>query len=119
PKIDRTRVTRADVVCAFHGWLKEEEGEKTKLYGGRWLIPKLRIACPWAIHHKVRGVRYLGGVQLTVQGLNHWATQHSAAEQDGRGAKGSSGKSADVNRWWAKEQQEEEEKEGKEAALKA
>ena len=93
-----TKVTRADVMCAFHGWRREDEGDKARLYGARWLIPKLRIACPWAIHRPVLGVRCLCGVKLSVEALKHWARQNAA--QDGRGAEGSSHASDAVNQPW-------------------
>ena len=60
-----TKVNRADLICAFHGWLKEEAGDAAKMHSARWLIPKLRNACPWAIPRKMKGVRYFCGVRLT------------------------------------------------------
>jgi len=93
-----TKVTRADVMCAFHGWRREDEGDKARLYGARWLIPKLRIACPWAIHRSVNGVRCLCGVKLSAEALKHWARQNAA--QDGRGVEGSSRTSDAVNQSW-------------------
>jgi len=107
----RIRITRTDLVCAFHGWLKAEEGDNAKLYGARWLIPKLRIACPWITHYTGDGgVRYLGGAQMTTQGLDHWETQHNAAAQDGRGARGSSTQRKGVNDPWSTEKEKAEEK---------
>jgi hypothetical protein len=95
-----TKVTRADVVCAFHGWRRDDEGDNARLYGARWLIPKLRIACPWAVHRPIKGVRYLCGVELTEEALKHWARQATAAAGGGRGAEGSSVNKDEVNRPW-------------------
>ena len=65
-----TKINRADLICAFHGWLKEEVGDEAKMHGARWLMPKLRSACPWAISRKIVGTRYLCGVKLTEERSN-------------------------------------------------
>jgi P4 family phage/plasmid primase-like protien len=95
-----TRIARGDVVCAFHGWRRDDEGDKARLYGGRWLIPRLRIACPWIFHRTSDGVRYLCGAKLTEEGLKHWARQATVAAQGGRGAEGESTNKDEVNRPW-------------------
>jgi len=95
---ERAKVTRADVMCAFHGWRREDEGDKARLQGARWLMPKLRIACPWAIHRSIHGVRCLCGVRLSEEALKHWNRQNGA--QDGRGAEASSHTGEAVNQPW-------------------
>src|SRR5262249_21501744 len=95
-----TKVTRADVMCAFHGWRRDDEGNDARLYGARWLMPKLRTACPWATHRPIKGVRYLCGVELSEEALKHWARQATAAAQGERGAEGSSTNKDEVNRPW-------------------
>ena len=95
-----TRIARGDVVCAFHGWRRDDEGDKARLYGGRWLIPRLRTACPWIFHRTSNGVRYLCGAKLTGEGLKHWARQATVASQGGRGAEGESTNKDEVNRPW-------------------
>jgi putative DNA primase/helicase len=103
-----TKVNRADLICAFHGWLKEKVGDEAKMHGARWLMPKLRSACPWAISRKIGGTRYLCGVKLTEEGLGYWYQQASAAQQSGRGSKGASALKKDVNQAWNSKKEEEE-----------
>jgi P4 family phage/plasmid primase-like protien len=102
-----TKVNRADLICAFHGWLKEEVGDEAKMHGARWLMPKLRSACPSAILRKMKGTRYLCGVKLTEEGLEYWYQQASAAGQSGRGSKGASALKKDVNQAWSPKKEEE------------
>ena len=95
-----TKIDRADLLCAFHGWLKEEEGDDAKLRGARWLMPKLRNACPWASARKIMGVRYFCGAKLTNEALKYWTRQTDDAERSGRGSKGGSAMAKDVNQEW-------------------
>jgi len=106
-----TKINRADLICSFHGWLKEEVGDEAKMHGARWLIPKLRTACPWAIARKIMGTRYFCGVQLTDEGLAYWHQQASAAAQSGRGSKGASALKKDVNQPWRPQKGDDEEEE--------
>jgi P4 family phage/plasmid primase-like protien len=96
-----TKVNRADLICAFHGWLKEEVGDDAKPHGARWLMPKLRTTCPWAIARTIGPARYLCGAKLTEEALKHWYAQASAASQSGRGSKGASAMAKDVNQAWS------------------
>src|SRR5262249_13144607 len=95
-----TKINRADLLCAFHGWLKEEAGDDARMHGARWLIPKLRTACPWAIHRKIEGTRYVCGAKLTEEGLKYWEQQAQEAEHTGRGSKGANALKKDVNQDW-------------------
>jgi hypothetical protein len=36
------KATRADLLCAYHGWLREEQGDEARASGARWFFPKLR-----------------------------------------------------------------------------
>ena len=94
------KVIRGDVVCAFHGWQKEENGDRARLYGARWLIPKLRTACPWAVFRQIGPERYLCGAKLSAPALVHWQNQKDDAEQGGHGIRGISTRSEGVNRDW-------------------
>jgi phage/plasmid-associated DNA primase len=38
------KVERADLLCAYHGWLREQEGDEARASGARWFFPKLRQA---------------------------------------------------------------------------
>jgi P4 family phage/plasmid primase-like protien len=94
------KINRADLLCAFHGWLKEEAGDDARLHGARWLIPKLRMACPQAVPHKIMGRRYVCGIKLSDEALEHWKRQVDDAERSGRGSKGTSALAKDVNQDW-------------------
>jgi P4 family phage/plasmid primase-like protien len=95
-----TKVERADLLCAFHGWLREEVGDDARVHGARWLIPKLRSACPWAVPRKIMGIRYFCGLRLTAEGLKFWSRQNDDATRSGRGSKGASALAKDLNKPW-------------------
>jgi hypothetical protein len=61
------------------------KGDKDPFRTGRWLIPRLRDACPWAHELKSGNVRCLGRLALTAEGLEHWKRQNAA---DNKGPKG-------------------------------
>jgi P4 family phage/plasmid primase-like protien len=102
-----TKIDRADMLCAFHGWFREEAGDTAKLPGARWLVPKLRTACPWAVPRKMKGKRYFCGVKLTDEALKYWFEQASAAQQSGRGSKGASSLAKEVNQDWTQKELDE------------
>jgi P4 family phage/plasmid primase-like protien len=97
---DTTKIERNDLLCAFQGWWLEEAGEDARLKGGRWLMPKLRAACPWAVAIKDNANRYFGGVRLNDVGLRFWQRQSTEAAQRGHGPRGTSSSSDFVNRPW-------------------
>jgi P4 family phage/plasmid primase-like protien len=97
---DITKIERGDLLCAFHGWQREEMGEDARLKGGRWLIPKLRAACPWIAAVKIMGNRYFGGVKLTDEGLKSWERQSTEAAQRGYGSRGTTSAADFVNKPW-------------------
>ena len=72
------KIDRKDLVCAYNGWWSEEKSEKDQLRTGRWLVPKLRDVCPWVRHLMIDGVRYVGGIALTDDGLAFWERQNGA-----------------------------------------
>jgi P4 family phage/plasmid primase-like protien len=103
-RADGSKVSRGDLLCAFHGWWREEMGDDVRLLGGRWLVPKLRAACPY-IDTSVRSgdVRYIGGIKLTGEGLKYWSRQSTDAAQRGHGSRGTASSAADVNRVWSED----------------
>jgi P4 family phage/plasmid primase-like protien len=103
-----TKVERGDLLCAFHGWLKEEMGDDARMHGARWLIPKLRSACPWAVDRKIGDERYFCGVELTKEALRYWTHQATDGRGNGCGAKGASALAKDVNKRWRPSEQTEE-----------
>src|SRR5262249_49814882 len=94
------KVARADLLCTFHGWLKEEAGDDSKLHGARWFVPKLRMACPQAVSHPIEGKRYFCGIMLTEEALEYWTRQAFNAQQTGRGSQGVSATKDKVNQPW-------------------
>ena len=42
------KIARSDLLCAFHGWQREQDGDDAKALGGRGFFPRLRAAAPWA-----------------------------------------------------------------------
>jgi hypothetical protein len=94
------RIERSDLLCAFHGWWREEMGDDVRLLGGRWFMPKLRAACPHITTVTVKGTRYAGGIKLNEEGLKYWSRQSSDAAQRGRGSRGTASSAKDVNRTW-------------------
>jgi P4 family phage/plasmid primase-like protien len=100
---DSTMIERTDLLCAFHGWWREEMGDDVRLLGGRWLWPKFRAACPWVTEIKIRGTRFFAGVALTEAGLHFWEQQSQDATHNGRGSKGSATQVTKVNQPRAEE----------------
>jgi hypothetical protein len=105
-----TKIARGDLICAFHGWWREESGDDARLFGGRWLTPKLRAACPWIIEAKGHLDRGFGGIKLTAEGLELWQRQSTDAAQRGRGSRGAALCVDSVNRPWDGTSKEEEER---------
>jgi hypothetical protein len=85
---EASKIERGDLLCAFHGWWRQEMGDDVRLLGGRWLFPKFRVACPWAVEIMIKGVRFFGGIALVAEGLKLWSYQNDGASRGGRGAKG-------------------------------
>jgi phage/plasmid-associated DNA primase len=103
-RADGGKVSRGDLLCAFHGWWREEMGDDVRLLGGRWLVPKLRAACPY-IDTRIRSgdVRYVGGIRLTGEGLKYWSRQSADAAQRGHGSRGIASSDTAVNRVWSED----------------
>jgi len=98
---DHGKIERGDLLCAFHGWWREEMGDDVRLLGGRWLMPKLRAACPWIGTTNTMGTRYVTGIELNAEGLKFWQRQSSDAAQRGHGSRGAASSADAVNKDWA------------------
>lgn len=93
------KVERSDLLCAYHGWLREEEGDEARASGARWFFPKLRQAIEGIGDQKSSGDRFLTGVEMTDEGLRHWET-HKDGQQLKGGSAGFSTIKDEVNRIW-------------------
>jgi putative DNA primase/helicase len=97
---DYTKVARHDLLCAFHGWQLEMEGEAARAAGARWFFPKLRTAVPGISDTKDDpGTRYLTGLKLTEAGLSYWERHRGGAQLKG-GSTGHATSVEKVNETW-------------------
>lgn len=100
-KSKTSKVARADLLCAYHGWQREQEGEAAKALGARAFFPRMRAIVPWMEDlTDDQGRRYIGGVALTDEGLQLWE-RHNDDQLKG-GSKGISTSRSDVNRAWVR-----------------
>jgi len=96
---DTTMIHRTDLLCAFQGWWREEMGDDVRLLGARWLMPKIKAACPWTSDIKKHpGNRFVAGIALTEAGLRFWQRQSSDHAQSKRGVGGNASGPEAVNR---------------------
>lgn len=66
-------IARHDLACAYHGWLKEQDGEDARAVGNRWLVPRVRSSIPsMEDHTNNEGIRFLVGIKLSDEGLGLW-----------------------------------------------
>jgi P4 family phage/plasmid primase-like protien len=94
------KVSRADILCAYHGWQKEEEGDEAKALGARAFWPRLRALAPWLKETTdSHGLRFMLGLRLTEFGLRYW-DQHNQGTQLRGGSRGSSLAKNEVNKTW-------------------
>jgi phage/plasmid-associated DNA primase len=95
------RVARHDLMCAYHGWQREQDGDEAKAFGARGFFPRLRAAAPWiADHQDHAGKRFVIGIHLTMEGLQQWDDHHSGPQLRG-GSTGLSMTKIDVNRTYS------------------
>lgn len=93
-----SKVARADLMCAYHGWQREQDGDEARAFGGRAFFPRLRSAAPWSGEiGDSHGRRYITGIALTDEGLQLWEA-HNLGPQLKGGAKGSSQSKSEVNK---------------------
>lgn len=92
------RVSRHDIMCAYHGWQREQDGDEARAFGARAFFPRLRSAAPWTGEmQEHNGRRYVTGLQLTDEGLQLWDL-HAQGPQLKGGSKGTSLVKTDVNK---------------------
>lgn len=107
-KTPHGRVSRADIMCAYHGWQREQDGDEARAFGARAFFPRLRAAAPWAgdmTDHS--GRRYVTGLQLSDEGLLLWDLHNQGPQLKG-GSKGTSLSKTDVNKFVQNVTQEDE-----------
>jgi P4 family phage/plasmid primase-like protien len=92
------RVSRSDLMCAYHGWQREQDGDEAKAFGSRAFFPRLRSVAPWISElQEHSGRRYITGLQLTNEGLQFWEL-HNQGPHLKSGSKGSSLAKHEVNK---------------------
>lgn len=92
------RVSRADLMCAYHGWQREQDGDEARAFGARAFFPRLRAVAPWAGDMTdVNGRRFVTGVRLTDEGLQLWDLHNQGPQLKG-GSKGASVAKHEVNK---------------------
>jgi P4 family phage/plasmid primase-like protien len=95
-------VLRADLMCAFHGWQKEAEGDEARAMGARAFFPRVRSAVSGSGDYQdSSGRRFLSGMRLTDEGLTLWQT-HTEGPQLRGGARGASTDKPAVNKRFEK-----------------
>lgn len=94
------KVARHDLMCAYHGWQREQDGDEARAFGARAFFPRLRTSSPWANDTQDHtGKRFITGIHLTDEGLQLWEL-HSQGPQLKGGSKGSSLNKHEVNKVW-------------------
>lgn len=92
------RVSRSDIMCAYHGWQREQDGDEARAFGARAFFPRLRSAAPWAGDMTdSNGRRYVTGLQLSDEGLQLWDLHNQGPQLKG-GSKGASLNKIEVNK---------------------
>lgn len=97
-KAPHGRVSRHDIMCAYHGWQREQDGDEARAFGARAFFPRLRSAAPWTGEmQEHNGRRYVTGLQLTDEGLQLWDLHNQGPQLKG-GSKGTSLTKLEVNK---------------------
>jgi P4 family phage/plasmid primase-like protien len=97
-KAPHGRVSRADIMCAYHGWQREQDGDEARAFGARAFFPRLRSVAPWASEMQEHsGRRYITGIHLTDEGLQLWDSHYQGPQLKG-GSKGTSASKVEVNK---------------------
>lgn len=97
-KAPHGRVSRADIMCAYHGWQREQDGDEARAFGARAFFPRLRSVAPWSGEmQEHNGRRFVTGLQLTDEGLQLWDLHNQGPQLKG-GSKGTSLVKTDVNK---------------------
>lgn len=99
-KMPGGKVARHDLMCAYHGWQREQDGDEARAFGARAFFPRLRAAAPWTSDNQDHsGKRFITGLHLTDEGLQLWDLHNQGPQLKG-GSKGSSLNKTDVNKLW-------------------
>lgn len=93
-------VSRADLRCSFHGYMKEEDGDNARAWGGQRFLKGLESFA----HHGVsvegvkdrHGLRYVTGLRLTEEGKRLWSDHRASPLK--AGCEGSSKEPHEINR---------------------
>lgn len=94
------KVSRHDLMCAYHGWQREQDGDEARAFGARAFFPRLRSTSPWMGESQDHsGKRFITGVHLSDEGLQLWDLHYQGPQLKG-GSKGSSLTKTDVNKLW-------------------
>jgi P4 family phage/plasmid primase-like protien len=97
-KAPHGRVSRADIMCAYHGWQREQDGDEARAFGARAFFPRLRSAAPWTSEmQEHNGRRFITGLHLSDEGLQLWDSHVQGPQLKG-GSKGNSLVKTDVNK---------------------
>lgn len=95
------RVARHDLMCAYHGWQREQDGDEARAFGARAFFPRLRSVAPWiGDTQEDSGKRYVTGLHLSDEGLQLWDLHYQGPQLKG-GSKGSSLNKHEVNKMWS------------------
>ena len=102
-----SRVARHDLLCAYHGWQLEMEGEAARAIGARAFFPRLRaVLTDLGEMQENSGIRFLTGLALTDEGISHWE-RHIVGPQLKGGSKGTATAKEQVNKPWNTGQSDE------------
>lgn len=92
------KVSRPDLMCSYHGWQREQDGDEARAFGGRAFFPRLRSVAPWLSDMTdSSGRRFITGIALTDEGLQLWDLHNQGPQLKG-GSKGSSLVKSEVNK---------------------
>jgi len=92
------KISRADLLCAYHGWQREQDGDEAKAIGAKSFWPLMRTLTPWIAEARdSSGMRAFSGIRLTEVGLRFWELHKQGPQLKG-GSTGNSMGRTDVNK---------------------
>lgn len=72
-KAPYSKVSRHDLMCAYHGWQREQDGDEARAMGARAFFPRLRAVIPGLNEQQDHsGRRFITGLRLTDEGVQLW-----------------------------------------------
>ena len=79
------KVSRADILCAYHGWQREQDGDEAKAIGAKSFWPLMRTLTPWITEARdSSGLRAFSGIRLTEVGAAVLGAAQAGAAAQGR-----------------------------------